>query len=131
MNTTMIAVNAVNTAFAIQEQQEAMEANEASCRAYIRSFDRSITTATSIPEKQQYARCVERLYPEETIPSFIGKTLVGTLILVLIASIIIGVVLNYGDMGDRVAGGLLGAVCGMIIWAALTALAFGLIYLAE
>ena len=127
----MIAVNAVNTAISLEAQQEAQEANETSCMAYMRSFDRSITTSTSIPEKQQYARCVELVYPEETMPAFIGKTLVGTLILVLIASIIIGVVLNDGDLEERFVGGLLGAVCGMIIWAALAALAFGLIYLAE
>lgn len=121
---SMTAVNAGLTAASAANNAMAREAAHRARVDRCTVFEsRSDVAKASVSEKQEYASCVETLYP---MPTTEGETyLIKGCIVVVLLALVIGAVYGYREFRD-----LSGAFLSSIIWAVCSAgalIAIGLI----
>lgn len=124
VNAGLTAASAANNAMA---QQAAHRARVDRCAVFENRFE---VARASVAEKQEYASCVETLYPQ---PVSQNETYLikGCIVLVLIA-VVVGAVIGWKEHRD-VTGAILGSVFAAIFTVAgvltLGLIAFGIRYL--
>lgn len=92
VNAGLTAASAANNAMA---QEAAHRARVDRCTVFESRFD---VAKASVPEKQEYASCVETLYPMPTTES--ETVLIKGCIVVLLIAIIVGAVYGWRDHRD-------------------------------
>lgn len=117
VNAGLTAASAANNAMA---QEAAHRARVDRCTVFESRFE---VAKASVAEKQEYASCVETLYPMPTTES--ESQLLKGCIVVLLVAMVIGVV--YGWKESRDAEGVI--LCGLMfpVFAALAIFVIGLI----
>lgn len=117
VNAGLTAASAANNAIA---QQAAHRARVDRCTVFESRFD---VARASVAEKQEYASCVETLYPMPTTEGE-SQILKGGIV-ILLAAMVIGMI--YGWKSSRDAEGVI--LCGLMfpVFAALAIFVIGLI----
>lgn len=113
MSTTAInaGLTAASAANNVMAQEAAHRARVDRCTIFESRFD---IARASVAEKQEYASCVETLYPT---PTSEGETyLIKGCIVVVLLALVIGAVHGYKEFRD-----LSGAFLGSVMWAACSA----------
>lgn len=130
ITTTLAANAAIQSSIAASQ---AHEANVRSCLTFVDGFD---SQHASIREMKEYSSCVEMLYPSEDYEiSVPGKLIVGSLMFILLLSIIIALVnklrspRGFHDGLDWFEVLFLAPSLGAAFWAVCWATYAGLIYL--
>lgn len=130
ITTTLAANAAIQSSIAASQ---AHEANVRSCLTFVDGFD---SQHASMREMKEYSSCVEMLYPSEEFEVNVpGKLIIGSLMLILFISIIIGLVRKarssggFRDSLDWFEVLFIGPLLGTCVWLTGWATYAGLIYL--
>ena len=94
--TTAIAANAaVQSSIAASE---AAAANRTSCIAFMNNYD---SKSASVVAMQQYSECVQDIYPADSAPDLVSKTIIGSLMLFLLLGVLLGAYRKFKRHGCR------------------------------
>jgi len=125
---TMAAITASNAAIsasnASRAEDAAHRAEVAQCNISIEKFNPS----SGIADKQQYAKCIEILYPSKSdeIPDSILKPVVGSFIITVL---IFAAIHGYRERHDGFfLGALLGVAMGMLAYMIVGGVVLGVSY---
>ncbi|MDU5476263.1 MULTISPECIES: hypothetical protein [unclassified Pantoea] len=125
---TMAAISASNAAISASNASRAEEAAHraeiAQCKISVEKF----SPTSGIADKQQYAKCIEILYPTESdeIPDHVLKPLVGSFIITLL---VFAVIHGYRDRHDGFfLGALLGIAMGILAYMIVGGAILGISY---
>lgn len=122
VNAGLTAASAANNAMA---QQAAHRARVDRCTVFESRFE---VARASVAEKQEYASCVETLYPQPSNLTESDTYAIKGLIVILLIALVVGAVVGYRDFED-VSGTILGAFCG-VVFTATGMIVLVLLYLA-
>lgn len=125
VNAGLTAASAANNAMA---QEAAHRARVDRCTVFESRFE---VAKASVAEKQEYASCVETLYPMPTTDS--ETYLIKGCIVVLLAALIVGFVIgyrnSYGDFVDAIFGALFAACIAAVSIFVIYLVVYGIGYL--
>ena len=106
---TTIAISAAALASSSSAQLAASQARKSACEAFEMSYRPELATRD---QKQQYAECVELLYPKPSTPMTDTEYLaVKGIIVILLVAVVFGTVKGWQEGSDTV---------DKIVWATLT-----------
>jgi hypothetical protein len=117
---TTVAISAAAMASSAAANSAAQAAKKNSCSAFELSYRPDLAT---VGQKQQYAECIELLYPQPSAPLAGAEIIVAKIaIVILLIAFVVGAVKGWREgygTSDRIVGavltGLMGWVCVAVV----------------
>lgn len=119
MQTDTAAIAAINASLAAQSAANAEQAHTERCKIELLTYQ---PKGATVAQMQSYAACVQRVHPTDD-STLALKVCVGVVLVCAAVGAAHGL-LKYGDAGEALAGGCLGAAAGGILLISIGAVVF-------